>query len=272
MRARRAAGTKRDRFWLGVGHWFSYIWASFGVLLMVAGAALLGLGPGQVWAYLLGIGASLVGAVWELWKGRRYAQLDASMEAAGSRALERSTSLNTILDSALRVLMSDLSVDFDSARVSVYRHLDESFILLARVSQSLKLEKVGRDRYPDSQGVIGLAWDSGGNARTKLPEIRSEWNDECVKRYGMDPTTAAELTMHARSLVGRRIDTIATPPRPIGLIVIESLKARGVEGATLDELDRSPIYPLLRAILIEVIQCLDEQDVSEFRESLRLGN
>lgn len=272
MQARRAAGTTNDRFWLAVGRWFSHVWASFGVLLMVAGAALLGLGPDQAWAYWLGAVTSLGGAVWELWKGRRYAQLDASMEAAGTRALERSTSLNTILDSALRVLMSDLSVDFASARVSVYRHLDDSFILLARVSQSLGLEKVGRARYPDSQGVIGLAWDRGANSRTMLPEGRSEWNDECVKSYEMDSVTAAELTMHARSIVGRRVDTIAVHPRPIGLIIIESLRARGVEGATLDELDRSPIYPLLRAILIEVIQCLDERDVSDFRELRRLGD
>lgn len=192
MQARRAAGTTNDRFWLAVGRWFSHVWASFGVLLMVAGAALLGLGPDQAWAYWLGAVTSLGGAVWELWKGRRYAQLDASMEAAGTRALERSTSLNTILDSALRVLMSDLSVDFASARVSVYRHLDDSFILLARVSQSLGLEKVGQGQVPRFTGCDRL----GLGPRCQLKD------DAAGRPFGVERRVRQELRNGVRN--GRR--------------------------------------------------------------------
>lgn len=179
--------------------------------------------------------------------------------------MERANSLNTILNNALMALVEDLTVDFDSARISVYRHVGDRFILLARVSQSLALEKVGRATYPDSQGVIGKTWDIGYNVKTKLPADRAAWNSECVATYGMSADTAAALTMHSRSLVGSRIDSLGVYPRPIGLVIIESLKPRGVEGSTLDELSSSAIFPLLRAILVEVIQCLDERDVSEFR-------
>lgn len=163
--------------------------------------------------------------------------------------------------------MDDLSVDFTTARISVYRHKDRSFIMLARVSQSLDLEQKGRDTYPDKEGVIGLAWNHGSASVTNLPESRDAWDQKCVREYGMRPSAMAGLAMQSRSLVGLRIDTHGADPEHVGLIVLESLSARGVKGATLDELQTAQTFALLSEVLLEVVQCLDERDIDDVDES-----
>lgn len=242
-----------------------FLLANGGTILLTLGAILLALGPGSGFWFIVGVGASTIGLVWEIWKARRYARLDRERRASLLRARQRATSLNAILDSTLQVLMSDLSGDFSRARISVYRHKGDSFFLLARVSKSQALRRIGRQRYPDGEGVIGTTWDIAQKVVTNLPEKRPEWNEQCVAKYGMSAATASGLTMHSRSLLGQRIDTQGTNPVPVGIVIIESLKARGVSGTTQGELVGSPLYPLIRAVLVEVIQCLDEDDVADFR-------
>ncbi|OCI32808.1 hypothetical protein OERS_04000 [Oerskovia enterophila] len=162
---------------------------------------------------------------------------------------------------ALRALLEDMSVDMSKARVSIYRHHGGRFILVARVSQSQSLKGVGRSEYPDSEGVIGRTWDRGSTCATGLPEARPDWDDFCVREYGMDPTAVRRLKMQSRSLLGMRIESATANQAPVGLLMIESLAPRGVNGANLDGLTSLPSWPLVRLVLQEVVQCLDDGDV-----------
>lgn len=218
--------------------------------------------PVLVWG---GVILTAAGLVYTIFKGPRYARIISEHHEAKERAMERSTSLGIILDSALRMLMDDLDADFSNARISVYRHKGSNFILLDRVSQKQSLERFGRDQYPDSEGVIGRVWDLGEAVVTRLPEDREQWEHKCVKTYGMSADTAHALSMQSRSLVGKRIDLPGTVP--VGLILLESEASQGVNGVTLDKITSSPNYTLLSLILQEVVKRLDEQDIGHFRST-----
>ncbi len=176
------------------------------------------------------------------------------------RASERTDSLTNIMDLSLRSLLTDMEIDLSKARASVYRSRADKFILVARVSQSQTLKRVGRLEYPSGEGLIGKTWDHGSAVATDLPEGRTAWEDHCVQEYGMARSAVQELKMQARSILGKRIESTGPAREPVGLLVIESLAARGVNGATQDSLTSLQSWPLVSAVLHEVVRCLDEQD------------
>lgn len=135
------------------------------------------------------------------------------------------------------------------------------------MSESQQLHVVARTTYPDDEGLIAMAWEKGPAVVTDLPSDRSHWNSHNIDRYGMSEASVTHLTMQSRSLVGLRLDAPG-PSRPVGLVVLESLTPRGAHGRIADELASSDTYDLLTQIMIEVVRCLDEDDVALFRERL----
>lgn len=238
-----------------------------GTALLTSGAMLLAFGIGHRWVFRVGITVTVVGLVWQIAASPRLHRIMSDERESRQRALKRSATLRSILEAGVRALMNELNVDFHDARVSVYRHKDDHFILLARHSQSPVLESRGRGRYDDSEGLIGRAWERGEGVVVGLPDERGAWERTCVSEYGMDAASVAGIAMQAKSLVGKRFDSEVRPKSPVGLIVIESTKKRGVNGTTLDELRSSPIYPLLEQVLVEAVACLDEQDVDDFNDT-----
>ncbi len=81
----------------------------------------------------------------------------------------------------------------------------------------------------------------------------------------MSATQVRDIKMQSKSLVGKRIDGLGQPATHVGLLVIESLRKRGINGSTMDAARASTIYPLLERILVEAVTCPDEQDVDAFR-------
>lgn len=238
-----------------------------GTVLQFAGSVALAVGLTVPLVFFVGIALAFSGAIYAVVRGPHYARIIEEHRVFEERAAARSRSLATLLDSALRALMSDLNIDFSQSRISVYRYRDNSFILLDRVSHSQILERAGRARYPSDEGVIGRIWDLREAVVTRLPADRESWNDRCVEDFGMARDVVTDLSMQSRSFVGRRIDVVGPTERPVGLILLESLAPQGVNGTTMDALTMAPNYNLLSHILQEVIQCLDEQDVAHFRES-----
>ena len=238
-----------------------------GTVLLTSGATLLAFGTDHVGIFRAGLGVTAVGLVSQLATSSRHQKLITKERTSRSRAIQRSASLQSILESGVRVLMEELAVDFHDARASIYRHKDDHFILLARMSDSPILEERGRGRYPDSEGLIGTAWAKGEGVVVDLPDDRSEWEQTCVDDYGMAPKDVAKLSMQSKSLLGKRFDASTTPKSHVGLIVIESTRKRGVKGSTLDAVRDSPVYAVLERVLIEAVSCLDEQDVDDFNEA-----
>lgn len=167
-----------------------------------------------------------------------------------------------ILEAALRNLLDDMGVDTSQARVSVYSHSDDRFFLLARVSGSQGLEARGRSTYLTGQGVIGQAWDLGRSLAARLPADRSAWNRRNEEEWGIPSAVAAQLTMQARSLLGRRLDVPGLQTDPVGVLVVESLQPQGLNGRSVDQIDELPSFPLISQVLVEVVRCLDEEDIA----------
>lgn len=251
--------------WRAIQGWTGWL----GTALLAISGALLAFGPAGGWPFRAGWVVLLAGLILQIWLGPRYTKLIKDERTARQRAQRRSHSMQTIMNVAVRTLMDDLSVDFSQARVSVYRHKDNHFILLCRRSDALNLEEPGRERYPDGEGLIGKAWRLGEGIVVDLPKERGTWEQTNYVDYGMPVETALNLAMQSRSLVGLRLDTSAADPEHIGLIVIESLAPRGVNGTTLDALRASTAAKLVNHVLVEAVVSLDEGDVVSFRESIQ---
>jgi len=222
--------------------------------------------PFNLWVGIVGGVVTLMGVVVGSKKVSEYRRLESQSSQSVNRVEVRSHGLVSILESALCALMEELSpIDFSKSRISLYRHKDDKFFMLVRVSKSQELEKVGREYYPDSEGIIGVTWDKGWGSVTGLPEDRQEWNDECVRDWNMGQDNVVSLNMQSRSLAGVRLDEESMGRHPIGVLIIESLNPRGVSSKINDMLEESASYPSLRLILVQAIKCLDEEDVAVFR-------
>ena len=235
-----------------------------GTAVLTAGAVLMAFGIDHPWPFASGIAVTATGVVWQAFAQPRVQEILRREQESAGRAVKRSLALRSILEAGVDALMDELSVDFTDARVSVYRYKNDHFILLTRRSGSPRLASRGRGRYPVGEGLIGKAWDKGEGIVLGLPDERAAWEARCVAEHGMEPRTVAGIAMQSQSLVGKRIDGRDARRTPVGLVVLESLKKRGVAGATLDELRNAAIYPLLEQVLIEAVLCLDEQDIDDF--------
>lgn len=234
-------------------------------ILVAAGAVLIGFGPSNPWPFWIGVGCTVVALVLQIFAGPRLARLIESERTSRERSVERAAAIQKIMDAGLRTLMDSLSVDFSQSRISIYRHKGDHFIMLARVSDNLDLQRPGRGSYPDSEGIIHTAWTQKDACAVDLPEDRADWEKRCARTYGMDARVLASVSMQCLSIAGTRIDHSGRSNKPIGLLIVESLSKRGVNGRTMDALKSSEAYPLLEHILVEAIACLDERDVEDFR-------
>lgn len=197
-----------------------------------------------LWA-LAGICLGLAGLSGQIVQRPTYTQLveqrDRFREHAGRRS--------ELLEEALATLMGRLSIELGvnraHSRMSLYCHRDASFILLARTSDRQQWRAKGRPSYPDNQGVIGIAWDTGRATQFGLPEKASERVTELVKG-GFAREEAKALKMPSRSLVGIRL---TEGQEHVGVLVIESTMPRGVGTATLDLLEQSHMLPSLCTLM-----------------------
>jgi hypothetical protein len=206
-----------------------------GGLMTAAGGIVLALGAGRPVLLVIGCLVTLAGVVASSHKISAYRKLEEERSRATGLAVARAQSLHRILENALRMVMAALSqVDFSRARLSIYRHDKGEFFLLVRVSQSQDLQRAGRPRYPDGEGVIHDIWDRGLSSVIKLPEDRQEWEDDCARKFRMSPESVRGLHMQSRSFVGIRLDANIAGDKPVGVLVLESLSPLGVNGKTAD--------------------------------------
>lgn len=237
-----------------------------GSLLAAIGGIMMAFGLVHVVLFWVGAVIILAGVVLGWHRVSAYRKLDQQLAQSEARALARTQTLHNILDSALRMLMDDLAaIDFSQARMSVYSHIGNEFFMLARVSHSLALEKPGRRHYPDSEGIIGETWDKGYASVTSLPTDRAEWNSYCADAYRMDAATVCSLSMQSLSFAGKRLENPSASDNPVGVLILESLGLRGVNGGTIDKLMHLASFPLEQLILAEVTKCLDEDDLERLR-------
>lgn len=258
------ANGRAERGVLALTRWLTAKLGWISATLLTIGSALLAFSVTHEWLLWWGVGPTTLALVLQWFVGPKYSKLMTEHQAATQRAAKAAEALQKILRSGLRTVMADVDIDFQAARVSVYRHKGSDFFLLTRVSDSQVLERVGRRSYPVGEGIIGQAWDKGTAYARDLPEDRDEWNEHCLESYGIPRRTATQITMQSRSLLGLRVDAAGVDPQHLGLVVFESLSARGILASHADSLREFASFKLLQAILPVVLANLEQQDVDQF--------
>lgn len=157
-----------------------------------------------------------------------------------------------VLRELLKLLMADIgsrALSFGAdERMSIYRHDQGAFVLLARYSSNPTLEVPGRGVYDDSQGVIALAWRSGTHYVTDLPQAESEYLSVHRDSYNFTDEITKKLTMRPRSVVGIRYPEGPNNP-PIGVVVIESHAPRKLNSGTAQAVKLALSWDTLTAFL-----------------------
>lgn len=140
-------------------------------------------------------------------------------------------------------------------RVSLYCHHHERsvFIPIVRLAGNPLHTKNGRKEYRDTQGVISLGWQQGAARAIDLPEPRDQWNKELENLYDFSAEEASKLSMQSLSMVAVRLDN---DQGPVGIIVVESLKKRGVNSGTTDAIYASRWYAPTASLMLSVRESL----------------
>lgn len=185
-----------------------------------------------------------------------------------TRAQGLATKYQLDVKAALKFALQQLAFDIGLARevgnsrslhselrITLYCHHPEhnTFIPIARIAGDPTLEEFGRSEYPDTQGAISQGWKTSGVVLTSLPEDRKTWELELVNNYNFSPTEASNISMQSLSMLATRLNSESGP---IGVIVVESTKKRGVSAKTMDSLRDSNWYAPIASLMVSVQESL----------------
>lgn len=255
--------------WLhGLGIWFADWWSR---CLFAVGSVVLALPTffpsiaTSSWRWVLFGGAVIcivASARGEYKRSKSIHRLENAVGNAERRSQLFESSLRTHLKVALRHLIDESGLDRASpklkprvrTRVTAYCHDSRRrvFIPIARYSGNAALERGGRSEYPDDQGFIAEAWADPWSYKKDLPEDFEDWVDALVTEDGLPEHVVRKLTMNPRSLAGARIDgrgASGEEVEKIGIIIIESLDARGVKASTGENLHDASWFKVVDALV-----------------------
>lgn len=167
---------------------------------------------------------------------RDAAELRDAARADRARADAVDVALRRSLDRRVRDLARGLVIAHQHEwRISAYHREPKSdrLRILVRWSHAPGLCSFGRRSFRVDQGAIGEAWEKGEAVVRDLPRDRADWEERLVRRGSFTAGEAAGLTMQARSLVAL---CLKVETRVVGMLVIEHLRPRGVQGEHLHRL------------------------------------
>lgn len=113
--------------------------------------------------------------------------------------------------------------EHNTERITLYVHDDDGhFLPVGRYSSNAAYAKLGRSRYPDDQGCIGLAWNHKDFFRNDYPDPTSnlEGYKYACAADNLPADVAERLRMKSRLLYGHRIDD--AEGESLAVIIIES--------------------------------------------------
>ncbi|MFF0944162.1 hypothetical protein ACFYE2_08030 [Kocuria sp. CPCC 205300] len=181
--------------------------------------------------------------------------LRAKVRTLGDKNEQLSLHLMAVLLEEIRQLLMQLGLDTTNHRISLYRHCDGKFRLLARYSKNPTYQHSGRSMYPDNQGLIGQCWTEGKKHVRNLPADPDKWVERAVVKYKFSVDEARKIRMKSRSMMGVRLDCGHTRAVPTGVIIVESMDPGGMAGEA-DNLANNQIVGLITRSLQVSIQSL----------------
>lgn len=162
----------------------------------------------------------------------------------------RTTNLINVVNVLLRDLANDIEIYKGDTRLSVYRHSDDKFYLVGRVSPNEDYAAVGRTSYPDTQGFIGKVWRAADDkTNVTFPADRQDWIDTQVESYGFSRSEADALKLHTVVMTATKLRR-DVHGEAFGVLCIECDRKRGtVKAETINQVRNSPHFQTLTSIL-----------------------
>ena len=114
----------------------------------------------------------------------------------------------------------------NDSRITLYKvNPTETFIPVARFSESPHYRKMGRKEYPIDSGYIGRCWRDGVASDEKLADYSKSpkrYVSEAMKQGGMSEEEIHSLLMKSRSFYCKWLDY--NGDEPIAVLVFESMQ------------------------------------------------
>ncbi|WP_204081166.1 hypothetical protein [Mycobacterium riyadhense] len=183
----------------------------------------------------------------------------------------RAANLVDVVKVLLRDLANDIGIYKGDTRLSVYRHSDDKFYLVGRVSPNEVYAAVGRISYPDTQGFIGQVWRAADDKTTiNFPADRQDWIDTQVESYGFGRTDAEALKMHTVVMTATKLRRDLHGDA-FGVLCIECDKKRStIKAGTINKVRESLHFQTLTSILDISLTGLTHEEVKRgFLEKTR---
>lgn len=162
-------------------------------------------------------------------------------QRVSSRALTR------LLEDLGRRISVKLGINDEHSRITFYGHSPNGFVPLARYSANPDIMSIGRDLYPDGQGVIWSAWTAGRAEFSSWGRHDESYEDMILRHVatGIPLDVVKKFKMKPRYMTGLRLSSDGAN---LGVVVIES-EHRLRKDLALQLSDTgilNPILPVLR--------------------------
>lgn len=167
-----------------------------------------------------------------------------------SRIQSGNLDLLKVVEVVLRDLSDSTGLNKPDTRLSAYRHDQDQFILVGRVSERPEYASVGRRSYPDTQGFISQVWrGTTDKPKITLPSDPEDWKETQIKTYGLSPEEVAGLRMRTLAMCGSRLQRDRHDVA-YGVLCIESDRPQATLTATTKaKVEETPQFRLLIDIL-----------------------
>lgn len=184
------------------------------------------------------------------WRADRYrrqlAEARSALTASSLREEELWARLEGLLDAEIALIYKSARIGSED-RVSFYINDPAAACLRLtnRYSLSQSNRRVDCDRmYPYDAGCVGKAWDRGEPVYQTfcdpIADLRG-WTSE-LESWGIGRRESASMTLKARTIFARRVDTNDLPGQPLGVVVIES---RGIPTGDASPISESSLRGLV---------------------------
>jgi hypothetical protein len=175
---------------------------------------------------------------------------------------DRAANLVDVVNVLLRDLANEIGIYKGDTRLSVYRHSEDKFYLVGRVSPNEVYAAVGRIAYPDTQGFIGQVWRAADDKTTvSFPADRQDWIDTQVESFGFERTEAQALKMQTVVMTATKLRRDLHGDA-FGVLCIECDKKRTtINAGTIKEVKESRQLRMLTSVLDISLTGLTHEEV-----------
>lgn len=180
--------------------------------------------------YFIAVIIAIVFGIFAVSKSKEVEELEINIAEKGEKIVELEDAISNIIsdtdelfNSYLKLIINNLEFKH-TERISVYKVIENKFILLGRTSENPRLMEKGRSNYPINEGFIAKGWEEKQFYINNLPEPNGSKSNDYYKAVNkiskIDKTVVQNMKMKSRNYYVKRIDGLDNQPKAV--IVCES--------------------------------------------------